>query len=339
MSRRFFENGELDLIFSRQLCLESIGIHRAVFGLRGSENLMHRHQRGRRLLAAGLALGTLLGATACATETTSPPSSVEQPVVPALDVEALKAELPANVRTSGSLEVATSSPFAPMEFRRGTDLVGFDVDLVTSIGRTLGLKVKFTEVEFPELISEVAAGKHDMGMRGLFDTKERERQVDMVTYLRAGTQWARRSGTDVDPYNACGKRVGAEAATTQLTVELPAKQRACEVVGRPGIDIVSYPTETAAMESLVSGRVDAVSADSPVTLYAANESGGKLEPAGHAFDTLPYAFPVRKGSALGKVLQKVVDHLISTGQLKTIAERWGLQRGVVKKSTINAAIN
>ncbi|WP_226995775.1 ABC transporter substrate-binding protein [Gordonia phthalatica] len=285
------------------------------------------------------ALAVVLATSACATDDATTTESVTPSETATLDVAALKAQLPDRVLTSGTLTVATNAPFAPMEFRRGKDLVGFDVDLVNAIGEALGIKVDIKQVDFPKLVPEVSAGTYDMGMRGLFDTKEREKQVDMVTYFRAGTQWARRVGTDADPYNACGKKVGAEVATTQLTMELPAKSQACEVVGEKKIDIVTYPSETAAMEGLMRGEVDAVSADSPVTLYASQQSKGKLEPTGHAFDTLPYSFPVAKGSSLGPVLQKVVEHFINSGKLASIAKKWGLERGVVKKSSINAAIN
>ncbi len=41
-----------------------------------------------------------------------------------------------------------------------------------------------------------------------------------------------------------------------------------------------------------------MSADSPVTLYAIKQSDGKLEQVGEVFDSLPYGWPVAKGSPL-----------------------------------------
>ena len=110
-------------------------------------------------------------------------------------------------------------------------------------------------------------------------------------------------------------------------------------LGEEKIDIVSFDSERAAMEALARGEVDAVSADSPVSLYAAKESDGKLKTVDNAFDTLPYSFPVAKGSPLGPVLQQVTQHLIDTGEIKTIADRWGLESGLIETSVINAAID
>ena len=284
----------------------------------------------------------VLGSGACAdsesggASTSSTAATTESTT--AIDIEAVAGRVPPSIQKAGRLVVATNAPFAPMEFQRGDDLVGFDVDLVEAIAAHLELDVEFKQVRFASVVTTVADGGADLAARGLFDTKERERQIDMVSYLRAGTQWARRTGTDVDPYDACGTRVGAEKATTQADVELPAKSDACEVVGEPPLDIVEFETETEVFQALTAGRVDAVSVDSPVALYAAAQSAGAIEPAGHAFDTRPYAFGVAKGSELGPVLSAVVQSMIDSGELEEIAQRWGLERGVVHRSLLNAAV-
>ena len=59
-----------------------------------------------------------------------------------------------------------------------------------------------------------------------------------------------------------------------------------------------------------------MSADSPVTLYAIKQSDGKLEQAGEVFDSAPYGWPVKKGSALAAALQKALEHLIESGDYK-----------------------
>lgn len=309
----------------------------------GKGILVRRRVWQRPLIAVAAAVTVVFSGAACSNdssddgsgEESNGPSSKSTPI----DVAALKERLPDDIRNSGRIVVATSAPFAPMEFLRDGKLVGFDVDLADEIAHVLGLTAEIKQVPFPSLLSTVASGDADMGARGLFDTKAREADTDMVTYLRAGTQWARRAGTPIDAYNACGKKVGAEIDTTQLLVELPAKSDACKVVGEPAIDIVTFDSETDAMEGLSRGVVDAVSADSPVTLYASGQSNGAIEAAGHAFDTLPYAFPVAKRSPLGPVLVKVVQHLIDTGEMREVAQRWGIERGVVHTSLLNAAIH
>ena len=82
-----------------------------------------------------------------------------------------------------------------------------------------------------------------------------------------------------------------------------------------------------------------MSADSPVTAWAIKQSNGKLAAAGEIFDSAPYGWPVKKGSPLAQSLQKAVEHLITTGDYKTIATNWGLEAGVIDKPVINGAIS
>ena len=79
------------------------------------------------------------------------------------------------------------------------------------------------------------------------------------------------------PSNACGKKVAVQATTTQETEELPAKSKACTDAGKPPIEIVPFDGQDAATNAVVLGQADAVSADSPVILYAIKQSNGKLE--------------------------------------------------------------
>ena len=77
-----------------------------------------------------------------------------------------------------------------------------------------------------------------------------------------------RPGAGIDPDNACGKKVAVQATTTEETVELPAKSKACTDAGKPAIDIIKFDGQDAATNAVVLGQADAMSADSPVTLYA-----------------------------------------------------------------------
>ena len=130
-----------------------------------------------------------------------------------------------------------------------------------------------------------------------------------------------------------------QATTTQETDELPAKSKACTDAGKPAIEIVKFDGQDAATNAVVLGQADAMSADSPVTPYAIKQSNGKLEPAGEIFDSAPYGWPVKKGSPLAQSLQQALEHLIETGDYKTIATNWGVEKGMIDKPVINGAIS
>lgn len=285
-----------------------------------------RQQRHRWAALAAAAALVLAAVTGCSSDDSG------------IDREALRDELPQQILDSGKLSVGTNAPFAPMEFRDARDhLVGFDIDVVNAIGETLGVTADFLQSPFPALLPGVVGGEFDVAARGLFDTKQRQEQVDMVTYYSAGTQWAARSADPVDPNNACGLRVGAEVDTVQFTTELPAKSAACTDAGQEAVTVVPYDNVDLAIEALLESGVDAVSADSPVVLYAVKNSDGELAAAGDPFDTQPYALAVAKDSALGPVLQKVIQQMIDDGDMQEIAEKWGLEPGLIETSTVNGA--
>ncbi|MFC0315035.1 ABC transporter substrate-binding protein [Gordonia phosphorivorans] len=248
--------------------------------------------------------------------------------------------LPQHLRDSGKLTVGTNIPFAPMEFREANGVLsGFDVDVLNAAAADLGLTADFRELGFPELLPGVVAGEVDVAARGLFDTPARQSQVDLVTYYSAGTQWARKAGTDVDPNDACGLKVGAETDTVQFLAELPAKSDACTDTGKEALEVVRFASLDAALEALRAGDISAVSADSPAILWEVKKSPDSLEAADAPFDTQPYAFAVAKGSALGPALQQSIQRLIDSGEIKKIAEKWGLGDGLIPTSLINGAVN
>jgi ABC-type amino acid transport substrate-binding protein len=234
--------------------------------------------------------------------------------------------------------VGINQPYQPAEFTDSDgNYVGFDVDLLNAIARTLGLSVEYRETAFESIIPSVQAGAFDVGLSSFTDTKEREALVDFVTYFQAGTQWAQRPGQPVNPNNACGLRVGVQSRTIQDTEELPRKNKACIAVGAPPITIVDYVSQDDVTKALIDGDIDAMSTDSPVTGYAAQQSGGSVEAAGEIFNAAPYGWPVAKGSPLAESLRQALLHLMATGEYQQIMNHWGVEAGMITTPVIDGA--
>jgi ABC-type amino acid transport substrate-binding protein len=254
-------------------------------------------------------------------------------------VPSIAATVPTDVKSGGRLVIGVNLPYAPNEFRDNYGkLVGFDVDLMNAVARTLGLTPDYREVAFDAIIPAVQAGDFHVGMSSFTDTRAREQNVDFVDYFQAGSLWAQRSGPPIDPNHACGLRVGVAAGVIQETEEIPAKSQACVAAGLPPIDKVVFKRHDDIVDALIAGQVDAMSADSPVTGFDIKNSGGALEAAGEVFDAGPYGWPVAKGSALAESLRQALEHLMKTGEYRTIATLWGVEKGTIDKPSINAAI-
>jgi ABC-type amino acid transport substrate-binding protein len=235
--------------------------------------------------------------------------------------------------------IGVNVPYAPNEFKNSAgEIVGFDVDLMNAVATTLGLTPDYRETAFESIMPSVSGGDFNVGMSSFTDTREREADVDFVTYFQAGTLWAQRSGSSVDPDAACGLRIGVTYASIQETEEIPAKSDECVAAGVSPIDKVVYTRQDDLTAALIAGEVEAMAADSPVTGFAVKLSGGQLTQAGEIFDTAPYGWPVAKGSGLAESLRQALEHVMQTGEYRAIATTWGVEEGMIDKPVINGAV-
>jgi len=288
---------------------------------------------------AALAAVAALALSGCVDNST--PSSSSSASSAASDVkkdDTLANSLPSKIKSAGVLTVGMDDTYPPNEFKDDNgNPVGWEVDFTNAIGAKLGVKINYAIAKFDNIIPSITGGKDDFGMSSFTDTVEREKQVDFVNYYNAGILWASAKGKDVDPDNACGLKVAVQSTTYEDTDEVPAKSKACTDKGKPAIQALRYDNQDDATNAVILGKADALSADSPVTLYAISKSNGKLQEAGKTFDVAPYGIPVAKNSNLTPVLQKTIQALIDDGTYKKILDKWGVADGSVTTADINAA--
>lgn len=288
---------------------------------------------------AALAAVAALALSGCVDNST--PSSSGSASSAAFDVkkdDTLAKSLPSKIKSAGVLTVGMDDTYPPNEYKDDNgNPVGWEVDFTNAIGAKLGVKINYAIAKFDNIIPSVTGGKDDFGMSSFTDTVEREKQVDFVNYYNAGILWASAKGKTVDPDNACGLKVAVQSTTYEDTDEVPAKSKACTDAGKPAIQALRYDNQDDATNAVILGKADALSADSPVTLYAISKSSGKLQEAGKTFDVAPYGIPVAKNSDLTPVLQKTVQALIDDGTYKKILDKWGVADGSVTTADINAA--
>ena len=293
-----------------------------------------------RYVLPALAAAAALMLTGCVDNSTPAESGGESSAPAVAPDEAAVALLPADVAESGTLIIGTDAAYPPNEYKNEAgDPIGWGIELAEGIAAKLGLEPKFQIAKFDNIIPSVTGGKVDIGESSFTDNVEREKQVDFVNYYTAGIQWASPKGTDVDPNNACGLKVAVQAGTVEDTDEVPAKSDACVAAGKPPIEKLKFDTQDAASNAVVLGQADAMSADSPVTLYAIAQTGDKLQPAGETFDVAPYGIVVAKGSELTTAVQAALQSMVDDGSYQAILEDWGVADGGIDEITINAAAN
>jgi len=294
-----------------------------------------------RYVLPALAAAAALMLTGCVDNSTPATSGTDAGSTSAVEQDdAATALVPAEVADTGTLVIGTDPTYAPNEFKdEAGNPIGWGIEIASGIAAKLGLEPKFQVAKFDNIIPSVNGGKADIGESSFTDTVEREEQVDFVNYYTAGIQWASAKGKDVDPDNACGLKVAVQATTYEDTDEVPAKSDACVAAGKPAIEKLKFDTQDAATNAVVLGQADALSADSPVTLYAIDQTGDKLQLAGETFDVAPYGIVVAKGSELTKAVQAALQSMVDDGSYQAILDEWGVADGGIDEITINAAAN
>jgi polar amino acid transport system substrate-binding protein len=297
--------------------------------------------RGGALL--GLALAVALVAAGCGgddnTGTGSGGGTATTTAAPSVD-EALAAKVPDSIKSDGKILIGTDSSYAPNEFldTDGKTVIGFDVDLFNAVAAKLGVKTQWQSATFDAIIPGVQSGKYEMGISSFTINDERKKQVNMVSYFNAGTQWGTKKGnpSGIQPDNACGKKVAVQTNTVQDTEDLPKRDEACTGAGKPAITIDRYQRQDQATAAVVSGKDDAMLADSPVLAYAVKQTNGQLELLGDIYDAAPYGYVIKKEQTdFAEAVADAVKALIDDGTYKTILTKWGVDAGAIDNPAVN----
>src|SRR5215218_9705410 len=293
-----------------------------------------------RLLVLGLGLGLALVLAACGGNgTEGGGTTATTGAAPSVD-EALAAKVPAAIKSDGKILIGTDSSYAPNEFldTDGKTVIGFDVDLFNAVAAKLGLTTEWESAAFDAIIPGILSGKYEAGVSSFTISDERKEQVNMVSYFSAGTQWGTKKGnpTGVQPDNACGKKVAVQTNTVQDTEDLPKRDEACTGAGNPAITVDRYQRQDQATAAVVSGKDDAMLADSPVLAYAVKQTNGQLELLGDIYDAAPYGYVIKKDQTeFAQAVADAVKALITDGTYKTILEKWGVEAGAITDPTVN----
>lgn len=289
---------------------------------------------------AAAALLTLTGCTNTegATDAEKPADGGSSSSIKADD--AAVALLPEAIKKSGELRIGTDAEYPPNEYKDADGKpVGWGVELATAVSDKLGLDPKWEIMGFDSIIPRIQEDGLDMGSSSFTDTKERQKSVDFVNFLNAGSQWAAPVGSDVNPDDACGLIVAVQTGTVQDTDEMPAKSKECTDAGKKPIEVLRFDGQPEVTQAAIDGRADAFSADSPVTGDAVTKLSDKLELVGGLFDAAPYGFATQKDSDTTKAVQAALQSLMDDGTYLDILTKAGIESGALKTATVNAGEN
>ena len=175
--------------------------------------------------------------------------------------------------TDGKLTMVTSPDFAPYEFYSldeagNPTLAGFDIALGQYIADYLGLELEIIPMDFDGTISELAAGKADIGMAGYSPDPDREAAMDFsIVYYTGGQSFV----CHADNVANFPSLADANKAEFQIGAQIGSIQADLANTHTPDADIVELSKVTDIIAEVIAGKLDGAFIETVVAeTYAKN---------------------------------------------------------------------
>ncbi|MFN2448708.1 MAG: ABC transporter substrate-binding protein [Candidatus Baltobacteraceae bacterium] len=254
----------------------------------------------------------------------------------------LFALIPAAAAAS-ALRVGSDISYAPLEFyaTHSKAVQGFDYDLTAALAAQMGTRADFRNHDFNDLLESVNAGRYDLAISAISDTRKRSQQVDFIDYFLAGSGILVRAGNPRHIFNLaslCGMSVDLQRGTSQESAAA-AQSKKCVRAGLKGIDVHAYATDGEALNHFHARETVAHISDYPVVVHLARTVGGgrAYAVAGSQFNVVRYGIAVSKhNAALRDRVQTALKALIADGRYDRLLRKWGLEQGAMRSAPVNA---
>lgn len=290
--------------------------------------------------AIGIAIAVSLTAACAGTGTDAVAKNDPAPQATSAPDSGLQAQLPSDVKASGTIKVASNVEYPPFEYydTDNSTIIGLDKDLADALGAKLGVKLEFTNMSFDAIIPALAAKRFDMAMSAMTDNEERRKQVDFVDYFVSGGGFLVKTG---NPHNVhtlediCGLTAAIDKGTTNVD-DADKASKACVAAGKKPVKADVYPGTSKIVLALQNGRADIAMLDTSAAAYVAQQNKGQFEVPGTSYEPKPYGIVFPKGSTqLQQAVKAGIEALITDGSYQKILAKWGQDVGAVKSVTVN----
>ena len=221
----------------------------------------------------------------------------------------------------GKLTICTHLPYKPFQYKDGTDVVGFDVDLLNLVADDLGVKQDVVNIEWAQVTSGAAfkAKKCDMGMGAMTITPERQAAISITDPYMDATQvlMAKKDSGIKTLADLKGKKLGAQADTT-------GKKYADDNAQANGYTVIPFNDLALQENNVKSGRVDAAINDNGV-LYDFVKDNQDMAVVAEFNTGEQYGFGALKDGSGPKLVDKFNELLTkakSDGKYNEIYKKW-----------------
>jgi polar amino acid transport system substrate-binding protein len=148
------------------------------------------------------------------------------------------ASLTAALSHAAEMNVGANIGNVPWEFQDANGkIVGFEIDLMTEVGKRLGMDVKFTNIPFAGLFAAVQSGQIDAAVSSITITKKRLESVSFAQpYYDSDQSLTVKSDSGITGLSGmAGKIVGVDTGSTfrqAASTAISRTSRHCSIIPR-----------------------------------------------------------------------------------------------------------
>lgn len=242
------------------------------------------------------------------------------------------------IKASGKLTIASSLNYAPFEFVDASgNPAGLDIELATAAAKLMGVKLDILTIPFASQIPSLATNRVKVGWSTFSVTKERLAQVDFVTFLSAGTVASTlpdKASHFSKKTDLCGKNIAVQTGTSAdfAADKLSAE---CQSAGLPALKKEIYPAQQDTIQSVLTGRADAMLDDSTSSGYYETVSKRKLVVVPGSYYPTPLGIAIAKGDkATTSMMSNAFQKLIDDGTYASILKKYNMSSSAVSKPQV-----
>lgn len=222
------------------------------------------------------------------------------------------------IRARGELIIGTDATYPPFELKVGDRFEGFDIDLGNEIGRELGVRVRWENINWDGIFAALQASKFDLIISDVVITEKRKKEMAFSQpYFLSGQTIARRRGDDRirTSKDLPGKLVGVQQETTG--------QYAVEKLGLPPDRIRKFDTMQDALLDVRNRRCDVAVGDQPALREMIRKGYPELELVGGNFVAENYGVVARPSEPeLLAAVNQALDKIVADGRYARIYQQW-----------------
>lgn len=218
--------------------------------------------------------------------------------------------------------VGTSPDNPPYQYMENGEIVGFDIDFITEVGRHLGKRVEFKNMEFHSLLAALSTKNVDLVVAGMSITNDRMKRVDFsVPYTTAKIAILYRQADNfTQASDFKHKKVAGQLGSIFSII---AHQMAVDYKSQ----VSSLSNNLMLVEELKTKRIDGIVLETSQAARFASQHK-KLAYFEISEYSTSFAVALPKGSEIKRNIDHTIKSLRKNGKLEELEQEWGISSAV-----------